>query len=197
VWGVVLVPIFAFILLANAEIVGTAGTSLSEHRHRHLWHRVAGDLNAALGHYVRALLLLSVATLVAWTIVPSLARVPYALVLAAVAAVLEFIPLVGPLVAGIVAVVVSMMTGYAHPWLVVGFVIAWRLVQDYVTSPLVMGRGIELPPGLVILAIVAGGELAGRSGRFRAVRVLAALRIIGRDSREEARGAPAAARRAG
>ena len=188
IWSVVLVPIFAFILLANGEIVAGAGTFLAERRHRHLWRRVAFDLHDALGHYVRALLLLSLATLVAWTIMLSLARVPYALVLAVVAALLEFVPLVGPLVAALIAVVVSMMTGYAHPFLVAGFAIAWRLVQDYVTSPLVMGHGIELPPGLVIFAILAGGELAGPLGMFLAVPVLAAVRIIWRDSREQAPG---------
>jgi predicted PurR-regulated permease PerM len=196
VWGVVLVPIFAFILLANGELAASAGKFFAERRHRQLWRRVAYDLHEALGHYVRALLLLSLATLVAWTIVLSVARVPYALVLAAVAALLEFVPLVGPLVAALIAVGVSMLTGYAHPLLVAGFAAAWRLVQDYITSPLVMGRGIELPPGLVIFAVLAGGELAGPVGMFLAVPVVAALRIIRRDSREEALAAPAAVRRA-
>ena len=197
VWGIVLVPIFAFILLANGEIAGTAGAFLAERHHRQLWRRVAGDLHEAIGHYVRALLLLSLATLVAWATALSLARVPYALVLAALAALLEFVPLVGPLVAGAIAVLVSMLTGYAHPLLVAGFVVAWRLVQDYVTSPLVMGRGIELPPGLVILAVVAGGELAGPLGMFLAVPVLAAVRIVWRDSRDAAQAPAAAVRRAG
>jgi len=194
VWGIVLVPIFAFILLANGEIAATAGKFFAERRHRQLWRRVACDLHEALGHYVRALLLLSLATLVVWTLVLSIARVPYALVLAAVAALLEFVPLVGPLVAGVLAVLVSMTTGYAHPLLIAGFAIAWRLVQDYVTSPLVMGHGIELPPGLVIVGILAGGELAGPVGMFLAVPVLAAARIIWRDSRQEAQ-APTTVRR--
>ena len=203
VWDSVLVPIFAFILLANGEIAATAGQFFAERRHRHLWRRVVFDLHEAIGHYVRALLLLSLTTLVAWTLVLSIARVPYALVLATVAALLEFVPLVGPLVAGVTGVLVSMMTGYAHPLLVAGFVIVWRLVQDYVTSPLVMGRGIEMPPGLVILAVLAGGELAGPIGMFLAVPIVAALRIIWRDSREEAETArtpetaPTPVRRAG
>lgn len=185
-WTVVLVPIFAFILLANGELVSAAGNFFAERRHRHLWRRVACDLHAALGQYVRALMLLSLATLLAWTAVLSIARVPYALVLAGVAALLEFVPLVGPLVAGAIAVLVALMTGYAHPMLIAGFALAWRLVQDYVTSPLVMGHGIELPPGLVIFAILAGGELAGPVGMFLAVPVLAAARIIWRDSRDAA-----------
>ena len=188
-WTIVLVPIFAFFLLANGELVTAAAGFFTERRHRHLWRRVAYDLHAALGQYVRALMLLSVATLVVWTAVLAIARVPYALVLATIAALLEFVPLVGPLVAGAIAVVVSMMTGYGHPFLIAGFALAWRLVQDYVTSPLVMGRGIELPPGLVIFAIIAGGELAGPVGMFLAVPVVAAARIIWRDSREEPQAA--------
>jgi predicted PurR-regulated permease PerM len=190
-WTVVLVPIFAFILLANGELVSAAGNFFAERRHRQLWRRVACDLHAALGHYVRALMLLSLATFAAWSLVLGIARVPYALVLAAVAALLEFVPLVGPLMAGVIAVLVSMMTGYAHPILIAGFVIAWRLVQDYVTSPLVMGHGIDVPPGLVIFAILAGGEIAGPVGMFLAVPVVAAVTIIWRDSRESAQAAEA------
>jgi len=196
IWTVVLVPIFAFILLANGEIASTAGKFFAERRHRQLWRRVVCDLHEALGDYVRALLLLSVATLLAWSLVLTIARAPYALVLAGIAALLEFVPLVGPLVAGALAVFVSMMSGYAHPLLIAGFAIAWRLVQDYVTSPLVMGRGVELPPGLVILAVLAGGELAGPVGMFVAVPVLAAARILWRDSRDASQGAPAAILRA-
>jgi predicted PurR-regulated permease PerM len=185
-WEVVLVPIFAFIMLANGELVAAAGSFFAERRHRRLWRLIACDLHEALGQYVRALILLSLATFVAWTLVLSLGGVPYALVLAAVAALAEFVPLVGPLLAGALAVVVCVMTGYAHPWLVAGFAVAWRLVQDYVTSPLVMGRGIELPPGLVIFAILAGGEIAGPVGMFLAVPVVAAARIVWRDTRTPA-----------
>jgi predicted PurR-regulated permease PerM len=137
-------------------------------------------------------MLLSLATFAAWSMVLGIAGVPYALVLAAVAALLEFVPLVGPLIAGVIAVAVSMMAGYAHPLLLGGFVIAWRLVQDYVTSPLVMGHGIEVPPGLVIFAILAGGEIAGPMGMFLAVPVVSAVRIIWRDSRESAQAAETA-----
>ena len=194
-WTIVLVPIFAFFLLANGELVTTAAGFFSERRHRQLWRRVAWDLHAALGQYVRALMLLSLATFVVWAAVLAIAHVPYALVLAIIAALLEFVPLVGPLVAGAIAVVVSMVTGYGHPFLIAGFALVWRLVQDYVTSPLVMGRGIELPPGLVIFAILAGGELAGPVGMFLAVPVVAAARIIWRDSQEEAPVADPAVRR--
>ena len=197
-WEIVLVPIFAFFILSNSGLVVAAGQFFADREHRLRWRRVAYDLHDIVGQYVRALLLLSLATFVVWSAVLSFARVPYAVLLAAVAGVFEFVPLVGPLIAGVATVVVCFLAGYSHPWLIAAFVAGWRLVQDYVTSPLVMGHGIDLPPAVVILAILAGDELAGPVGMFLAVPVVAAARIVWRDLREPApplEAAPTAVRR--
>jgi predicted PurR-regulated permease PerM len=185
-WVVVLVPIFAFFILSNSGLVVAAGRFLENREHRLRWRRIAYDLHDIVGQYVRALLLLALATFVVWSAVLSLAGVPYSVLLAGVAGVFEFVPLVGPLIAAVATVIVCLLSGYPHPWLIAGFVAGWRLVQDYVTSPLVMGRGIDLPPAVVILAILAGDELAGPVGMFLAVPVVAAARIVWRDLREPA-----------
>ena len=108
------------------------------------------------------------------------AGVPYALVLAGIGGALEFIPVVGPLAAGVVAIGVSLFAGYAHPWLLAAFVLVWRGIQDCGTSPLVMARGIEIHPALVIFGVLAGGEIAGVAGMFLSVPVMAAVRIVWR-----------------
>jgi predicted PurR-regulated permease PerM len=108
------------------------------------------------------------------------AGVPYALVLAAIGGALEFIPVIGPLTGGMVALGVSLFAGYDHPWLLVVFILVWRGIQDYGMSPLIMGRGIDLHPGLVIIGVLAGGELAGVAGMFLSVPVIAAGRIVWR-----------------
>ena len=66
--------------------------------------------------------------------------------------------MLGPLTAGVVAIGVSLFAGYAHPWLLAVFVLVWRGIQDYGTSPLVMARGIEIHPALVIFGVLAGGR---------------------------------------
>jgi predicted PurR-regulated permease PerM len=106
--------------------------------------------------------------------------VPYDMVLAAIGGTLEFIPVVGPLAAGVVVIGVSVFSGFSHPWLLVGFVVLWRFIQDYVTSPLVMGRGVEVHPALVIGGVIAGGEIGGPVGMFLSVPVIAAVRIVWR-----------------
>jgi predicted PurR-regulated permease PerM len=70
--------------------------------------------------------------------------------------------------------------GYAHPvWLIV-FLSVWRLLQDYVTAPRVMGESLEINPLMQIFAVLAGAEIAGVVGALISVPLVAALRIIWR-----------------
>jgi predicted PurR-regulated permease PerM len=180
-WVVVLVPIFAFFILKEAEGARAAIDTMIDRRDvRALVHTIASDIHVLLAGYMRALLLLSLVTFVVWSIVFLIAGVPYGTVLAAIGGIFEFIPVLGPLVAGVVVVGVSVFAGISHPWLLVAFIILWRLIQDYVTSPLVMGRGVEVHPALVIAGVIAGGEIGGPAGMFLSVPIIAAVRIVWR-----------------
>src|SRR4029453_4863183 len=120
-WVIVLIPVFAFFILKDAERFTSA--MLSRLRPRGVRGRgwaIADDLHLLLGQYVRAQLLLALITFVGWSAVLLAAGVPYALVLAGIGGALEFIPVVGPLTAGVLAVGVSLFAGYAHPWLLAG-----------------------------------------------------------------------------
>jgi len=185
-WVVVMIPIFAFFFLRDAERIAEAVTGAITERggQRKLSETIAQDLHTVLGEYVRALVLLCALTFVVWTILFLGAGVPYALVLAAIGGALEFLPVVGPLAAGVTIVAVALFSGFGHPWLLAVFILLWRLVQDYVSSPLIMGRGVELHPGLVIFGVLAGGELAGVAGMFLSVPVIAGLKVVWRRLRD-------------
>jgi predicted PurR-regulated permease PerM len=184
-WVVIMVPVFAFFFLQDAERITRAVTGAIDEQGgpRRLSEAIARDLHTMLGEYVRALVLLCALTFVVWTTLFLIAGVPYALVLAAIGGTLEFLPVVGPAIAGITVVSVALFSGFAHPWLLALFIVLWRLIQDYVSSPLIMGRGVELHPGLVIFGVLAGGELAGVAGMFLSVPVIAGLRVIWRHLR--------------
>jgi predicted PurR-regulated permease PerM len=180
-WMFVLVPIFAFFILKDVErVTSLAIWRLGADGQRGMWWGLADDLHVLLGRYVRAQVLLALITFVAWSALFLAAGVPYALVLAAVGGALEFIPVIGPLIAGIGVVGVGLFSGYAHPWALFLFVLVWRGIQDYAASPLIMGRGIDLHPALVIIGVLAGGEIAGIAGMFLSVPVIAAVRIVWR-----------------
>jgi predicted PurR-regulated permease PerM len=180
-WVIVLIPIFAFFILKDVErFTTTTIWRLGHQGHRGTWWGISEDLDVLLGQYVRALVLLALITFVVWSAVFLAAGVPYALVLAGIGGALEFIPVIGPLTAGVVAIGVSLFSGYAHPWLLALFVLVWRGIQDYGTSPLVMARGIEIHPALVVFGVLAGGEIAGVAGMFLSVPIIAAIRIVWR-----------------
>jgi predicted PurR-regulated permease PerM len=106
--------------------------------------------------------------------------VPYALVLGTAGGVMEFIPVVGPLVAGVVILAVALLMSYPHWLMLLCFLVAWRLIQDYVVSPRIMGGSMELHPLAAIFGVLAGAEIAGVLGVYLSIPVMASLRIVWR-----------------
>jgi predicted PurR-regulated permease PerM len=153
-----------------------------------MWEDIVADLHVLLGQFIRSLVILSLATLTAYAIVFTILGLPYSALVACFAALLEFIPVVGPITAAATIVVVAAVSG-ASLIVVLCFLAVYRLFQDYILSPRLMGAGIALHPLLVIFGALAGEELAGIPGLFLSVPVLAALRV-GYVRLRKARGVP-------
>src|SRR5207344_1863990 len=84
----------------------------------------------------------------------------------------------GPLVVAILAALLALLdSGFAMAFLMLLFLGVLRVVQDYVIYPRIIGRGIHLHPLAVILAILAGAEIAGVAGIFLAIPVIAILTV--------------------
>lgn len=176
---VVLVPLLSFIFVKDAPLIRRQISEwLANSRHQPMWDGILTDMGFMLEHYIRSLLLLSLSTLTFYSIALSLMKVPYAILLAAVGAVLEVIPLLGPLAAIVIAFLVALFSGYSHLLWLVAFFAAFRTMQDYVFNPYLMSEGVEVHPLLVIFGIIAGDEIAGITGMFLSIPVLAAAKII-------------------
>lgn len=175
----VLIPILALIFVKDGPQIREAlllkiGPAAS----REKLSRIASDLHDAVGQYVRALGLLSLATLTAYGVFFSAAGVPYAILLAAIAAILEIIPLLGPLAAALIALLVAGLSGYDHLLWIAGFILGYRIFQDYVLSPYLIAGGIGVHPALVIFGLLAGEQLGGVAGIFLSMPVIAVLIIL-------------------
>ncbi len=102
--------------------------------------------------------------------------VPLALPLASLVFLGAFIPLVGAVVAGFVAVVVALIAkGFVYALITHGLIIAVQQLEGHVLQPLVMGRAVSIHPLAVVLAIAGGGVLAGIVGALLAVPTVAFL----------------------
>ena len=142
------------------------------------------DVSETLAAYIRAQLLACLMIGVVVGVGLRLLGVSYPLVLGVAAGLLEFIPLVGPAIIGVIAVLVASFHSLQTAGAVLAFLVIWRLVHDYFIYPRLIARGVELHPVLVILAVICGAELGGLTGVFLGVPVMALLSVCFRHWRD-------------
>lgn len=176
---VVLVPILSFFFLKDGPRIREALVDrMTEGSNTVLLDEILNDVHLLLGHYMRALVILACATFVSYTLFLQFTGGQYAVLLGGIAGLFEFIPVVGPLSAAVVIIVVEGFSGYGHVIAFIIFVLCYRMFQDYVLSPYLMGSGVELHPLLVLFGVFAGEQIAGIPGMFFSVPVIAVLRVV-------------------
>jgi predicted PurR-regulated permease PerM len=175
----VLIPIFAFFLLKDAGMLRDALISWGrdEARRRRI-ETVLREVNNALAAYIRAQLLACVIVGGICSVGFMVIGVPYALVLGLFAGLMEVIPLVGPAIVAVVVTLLSLFHSGLLAVVALVFVGIVRLLEDYVIYPRLIGRHIDLPPFAIILAVLAGAEVAGVTGVLLAIPVLATAIIL-------------------
>jgi predicted PurR-regulated permease PerM len=193
-----LIPIVAFFLLKDAATLRRTFIRALPHHGQLRGHRLFEELNATLAAYTRAQLLACALVGVLCGVGFAILGIPYPVVLGVLAGVLEFIPLVGPLVlAALAATIGALHAPMLGLWAVL-FLSILRLVEDYVIYPRLIRRGIHVHPLAVILAVLTGAELGGIAGMFLAVPAAAIASVLYRHwvdwRRDDADGAIPVAR---
>ena len=170
----ILIPILAFFLLKDAESFRRSALQMLP-RGRWRWRgdEFFQDVNSTLAAYIRAQLIACLLIGTICTLGFLIIGVPYALLLGLIAGILEFIPLVGPLVVAIMAAGITSFYSLKQAIVVLLFLGILRIVHDYVVYPRIIGQGVHLHPLAVILAILSGAEIAGVAGIFLAIPVIA------------------------
>jgi predicted PurR-regulated permease PerM len=181
VWLLVLIPILAAFFLKDGRAFGESLLGFFHTRaQREFAQGVLDDMNQMLAHFIRAQLTLAAFSFLAYSIFMGSMRVPNALVLGTAGGMMEFVPVIGPFVAAAVIMLVALVMGYQYWYWLLLFLGAWRLMQDYVISPRIMGRSLELHPLAAIFGVLAGGEIAGILGIYLSIPIMASLRIVWR-----------------
>lgn len=175
----VVIPIISFFILKDGtefrdSFVAMLPTAVSRARAQ----RTIAAIHDLLLKYMRALLLLCCTVLIVFSIVLSVLGVQYALLLSSIAFFCEFIPVMGPLTAMCIILAVTGLTGYPHLLWIVAFLGTFRLVQDYVIVPKLMGDGVQLHPIWVIFGVFAGDRIGGVAGVFLSVPAIALARLL-------------------
>jgi putative heme transporter len=126
--------------------------------------------------YVRATFLVALVDAIGIGTGLAIMGIPLALPLASLVFLGAFIPLVGAVIAGFLAVIVALIAkGWIFALITLGLIIAVQQLEGHVLQPLVMGRAVSIHPLAVVLAIAGGGVLAGIVGALLAVPTMAFL----------------------
>lgn len=174
-------PIVAFFLLTGAPAFGRSALRVVPRGHLQ-WRaeEYLRDVNSALAGYVRAQAAAAVIVGLACVGGFVIIGVPSAVSLGVAAGILELVPAIGPLTALLIAVAHAGTRVFA----VVVFLVALRIVQDYVIYPRLIRHGMHLSTLAVILTIWAGAVLAGAAGVILAIPVAGFLSVSLRHWRE-------------
>lgn len=137
------------------------------------------EMELRLGAWVRGQLILMTSVGFATTIAYFLIGLEGALLLGLIAALAEAIPLVGPALGAVPALIVAAMTGRIEVVILVAVVyVIIQIVEGNILVPVVMHNTIGVPPFLVVVSILAGAAIAGVPGALLSVPLAAALLVV-------------------
>jgi len=143
-----------------------------------LWRRA----QEKIGLWMQGQLLLAVIMGVLVFLGLMILGIKHALVLAVIAATFEIIPVFGPILSAVPAIIIAFVDGGATLGLLtVGLYVVAQQFENHLIYPLVVTRVVGVPPLLVILALIVGAELAGFLGIILSVPIAATIQELARD----------------
>lgn len=184
-----MLAIVFFWLVEHARLQRYTLAFLPAHRRagaRHAWN----EIETRLGLWVRGQLILMGSIGFATGIAYTLLGLPGALLLGLIAALTEAIPIVGPLLGAIPAILVAATVSPELALVVAALYLVFQLIESNVLVPMVMRSTIGISPLLVLVSLLVGVEVGGLVGAFLAVPLAASIEIV--LSRLQARETPVA-----
>lgn len=185
IFGYLIIPVWAFYLLKDRrELTVAADRSLPAAWRADFW-AIARIVRRVFSQWIRAQVILGVTVGVATfagllvlnaTVDPVFGR--FALLLAVIAGVFELLPIIGPILAAIPAVLLALTAG---PQAAIAALVLYLVVQQVENNllvPKIQGDAVELHPSAVIFSLVVGGAIAGLLGAILALPVTAAARNV-------------------
>ena len=185
VLGLIVVPVWLFFVLKDREGFPRAVATAMPPAWRADARNILGLLSRVGGRWVRGQLLLGAsifaATAIGLTILTLIGFSEFGqftLVLALIAGVLEWFPIIGPIIAAVPAILIGLSIGFPAAIAAVVLYTAIQQLENNILVPKVMGDAVELHPAVMILALVVGGALFGIGGAILAAPAVAAGRDL-------------------
>ncbi len=182
--GIALLVVLLFFFVKDADDITGWMVSRLPDRHRDAATAVGRRAWEALSGYVRGTAAIAAIDAIAIGIGLAIIGVPLVLPLAVLVFLGAFLPVVGALLAGLIAVLVALADGGLQTALVVlVLIVAVQQVEGNVLQPMIMRRAVALHPIVVLTALAVGATLAGIVGAFLSLPIAAVLAAVGNELR--------------
>jgi putative heme transporter len=177
--GLIVAVLLCFFFLKDGEQMWAWVLRLMRRRSRADADEIGTRVYTALSGYVRGIALVGLVDAVLVAVALLIIGVPLVLPLAVVTFFAAFVPLIGAFIAGLLAVLVALVSGgLLDAALVLGAIILVQQVEGHLLYPLLMGRTVHLHPAVIVIALATGGILAGIVGVFLAVPVAGIASVV-------------------
>lgn len=142
---------------------------------------LSDQIAARVGGYVLGNAIISVIAGVLTFIWLLIVDVPYPLLLAIGVALLDLIPVIGSIAAGVVVCLVALSVSIPTALGTAGFFLVYRFLEDYLLVPKIIGRAVQVSALATVVAVLCGGVLFGVIGALVAIPTAAAIALIVRE----------------
>lgn len=164
-------------LIATPKLHSFALSLFSE-QHRDRAGSILHDMGSTMGGFLRGTAIDAVIIGILTYIGLMVIGVEYVLLLAVIQGLGEFLPVVGPIVAAVPAILVALTDSVQQALIVAGFVLVLQQFEGNVLLPLIMRSQADVPPLLSLVAITGGAALGGLLGAVIAIPLAGALQIM-------------------
>ncbi|UOZ04957.1 AI-2E family transporter [Amycolatopsis sp. WQ 127309] len=179
--NVLLLVVLTVYFLVDLPRIRAGGYRLIPHSRRPRAILIGDEIFTKVGGYVLGNLAISIIAGVLTLVWLLIFGVPYAALLAIAVAILDLIPVVGSVVGGVLVSLVALTVSLPVCLGTIGFFIGYRLVEDYVLVPRIIGGAVKVPALITVVAVILGGALLGVVGALVAIPVAAALLLLVRE----------------
>ncbi|MBU1092396.1 AI-2E family transporter [Patescibacteria group bacterium] len=169
-----------FYALVDSEGIRRSLATLIPYGHKNKLQETITKISNKLGDWLRGQLVLMLIVGVLDGSILAILGIKYALTLGLLSGLLEIVPVIGPIISALTAVLVAFISGEPL-WKVAVILLAYIVVQQLennILVPKIMQKAIGLSPLLVIIAILIGHRLLGLGGAILAVPVAAGIQVV-------------------
>lgn len=173
------IPLFTFYILIDVEWFKKTFKKLIPRRRKKEIMGLMSRIDDMLGRFIRGQIIVSLFIAFAITIALVILDIDYAFLIGLLSGIVNFIPYLGVIIGLVPAIALALIyKGFWWAVLVAGVLVAIQQLEGQVISPAIMGEAVGLPPLVIILAIIIGGQLMGFLGMLIAIPTVAILKVV-------------------